>query len=68
VARAPSARLPLAATLAAGVGFAAFYLSGEFRVSAEFLLFDLGQAVGAAVVACWLVGLRERRETTRIRS
>lgn len=55
------ARYVLAAGLAALVGVAAFVLSGEFKISAEFLLFDLGQAVGAAVAMCALVQLGERR-------
>jgi len=54
------ARYPLAAGLAALVGVAAFVLSGEFEISAEFLLFDLGQAVGAGVAMCALVQLGER--------
>ena len=60
-------RYALAAVLSAVVAVAAFVLSGEFRVSAEFLLFDLGQAVGAALLTCWLVQLGERRRSLRVR-
>jgi hypothetical protein len=63
----PRLRYPLAGALSAVVAVAAFVLSGEFRVSAEFLLFDLGQAVGAALLTCWLVQVRERRRSLRIR-
>ena len=56
----PRLRFPLAGMLSAAVAVAAFVSSGEFRVSIGFLVFDLGQAVGAALVTCLLVQLRHR--------
>jgi len=63
---APRVRLPLAGGLATAIAVAAFVLSGEFRVSIEFLVFDLGQAVGVALATCLLVQLRHRPRRLRL--
>lgn len=62
----PRLRFPLAGLLSTAVAVAAFASSGEFRVSIGFLVFDLGQAVGVALVTCLLVQLRQRQRRLRL--
>jgi uncharacterized membrane protein len=64
----PRLRLPLTGMLSTAIAVAAFVASGEFRVSIGFLIFDLGQAVGSALVTCLLVQLRQRPRKLRLRN
>jgi hypothetical protein len=62
----PRLRFPLAGILSIAVAVAAFASSGEFRVSIGFLVFDLGQAFGVALITCLLVQLRQRPRRLRM--
>ena len=62
----PRLRFLLAGVLSTAVAVAAFASSGEFRVSIGFLVFDLGQALGVALVTCLLVQPRQRPRRLRL--
>ena len=48
--------------LSAVLGAVATWVSGEFAISAIYLLVDIAQVLGAAVATAWLIGVwRHRR-------